>query len=204
VASGSRYDVAGFARLTGEASVRAPFWLGTRVGVRLFGGAYLSGSDPVKQRRIMVAGADPYETFTNPLLRSVGALFVRPDFHYQEPGDADARAFRPDLGGRWAAALNAELERPLFRRTRGLGRAVAPEAFCGVALVEWLATGPSGCTARNDAGFGIVARQETGDLHWALRAEFPIEMNAWRLAPDYGPTDGRIAFRWLVSLAPSF
>jgi len=44
----------------------------------------------------MVAGADPYTTFANPLLRSRGALFVRPDFHYQAPGDANLRAFRPD------------------------------------------------------------------------------------------------------------
>jgi hypothetical protein len=95
------YDVGAFARLTGEGSVRTPFWMGTRLGIRLFGGAYASGSDPVKQRRIMVAGADPYETFTNPLLRSAGALFVRPDFHYQAP--ATRAPFAPiSVGaGRW-------------------------------------------------------------------------------------------------------
>src|SRR5439155_1314630 len=69
-ASSCRYDVEGFGRFTGEASVRAPFPLGTTFGVRLFGGAYAGRSAPVPQRRIPIAGADPYETFTNPLLRS--------------------------------------------------------------------------------------------------------------------------------------
>ncbi len=202
-----RYDVASFARLTGEGSVRTPFWFGTRLGVRLFGGAYLSASDPVRQRRIMVAGADPYETFTNPLLRSAGALFVRPEFHYQAPGDADARAFRPDLGGRWALAFNAELERSLIRRARGIVRTVALEAFFDFAFVDSLAspaTGGHWYMDLHDAGVGIVVRQQTGELRWTLRAEFPIEMSAPTLAPDAAPGDGRIAFRWLVSLAPSF
>src|SRR5438093_107314 len=108
IASPDRYDFAAFARATGEASVRTPFWLGARLGLRLFAGGYWSGSDPLKQRRIMVAGADPYETFTNPLLLSAGALRVRPDFHYQAPGDANLRAFGPDLGCRWAVSVNLE------------------------------------------------------------------------------------------------
>src|SRR5438034_7511182 len=101
-ASSSRYDVEGFGRFTGEASVRAPFPFGTTFGVRLFGGAYAGRSAPVPQRRIPIAGADPYETFTNPLLRSAGALFVRPDFYYHAPGNGNLRGFRNDLGGRWA------------------------------------------------------------------------------------------------------
>src|SRR5260370_27621879 len=43
VVSSSRYDVAGFGRFTGAVSVRAPFWLGTHVGVRLFGVRYAGG-----------------------------------------------------------------------------------------------------------------------------------------------------------------
>src|SRR5207247_1019138 len=66
VVAANRYDVDAFERFTGEASVRAPFWLGTTLGLRLFGGAYAGASDPVRQRRIPVAGADPYATFTDP------------------------------------------------------------------------------------------------------------------------------------------
>jgi len=96
VQSSSRYDIEGFLRPTGEVSLRTP-----HLGVRLFGGTYLAQTAPPLQRRIMLAGADPYETFTNPLLRSRGALFVRPDFHYQAPGDAnqDSRASRRRRGG---------------------------------------------------------------------------------------------------------
>src|SRR2546422_10656601 len=58
VVTSTRYDVEGFGRLTGEASVRAPFWLGTTLGVRLFGAGYAGRSIPVRQRRIPIAGAE--------------------------------------------------------------------------------------------------------------------------------------------------
>ena len=208
VASANRYDVAGFARATAEASLRARSWLGTRLGVRLFAGGYASGSDPLKQRRIMLAGADPYESFANPLLRSAGALFVRPGFHYQAPGDANLRAFRPDLGGRWALAASVELTRSLFHRERGVVRDLGVEAFVDAALVDSLTTTPQPTgewfSDLHDAGVGVVSHQRVGELAWTLRAEFPLEMNAWDLAPDYRPPGGRIAFRWVVSLSPVF
>ena len=208
VEASTRYDIAPFARLTGEASVRAPAWFGTRVGLRVFGGAYLSGSDPLKQRRIMVAGADPFETFTNPLLRSAGALLVRPGLHYQAPGDAGLRAFRPSLGGRWAVALNAAISHSLMHREQGVVRDVALEGFFDVALVDSAATSPQpssrGYSDLHDAGIGLVTRHQVGDLAWAMRFEFPFEMNAWNLAPDYRPPGGHVAFRWLISMNPSF
>src|SRR5204863_9508434 len=208
VASANRYDVEGFARATAEASVRARSWLGTRLGLRLFAGGYASGSDPLKQRRIMVAGADPYETFANPVLRSQGALFVRPGFHYQAPGDANLRAFRADLGGRWALAANVELTHSLFRRERGMVRDVALEAFGDAALVDSLATTPQPTrkwfSDLHDAGLGVVSHQQVGELSWTLRAEFLLEMNAWDLAPDYRPLGGRVSFCWVVSLSLVF
>src|SRR5438270_11244383 len=84
IVSPTRYDFEGFGRFTGEASVRTPFWARTTLGLRLFAGGYTGASEPVRQRRIPVAGADPYETFTDPLLRSRGALFLRPGFYYQD------------------------------------------------------------------------------------------------------------------------
>jgi hypothetical protein len=208
VESDRGYDVAGFARLTAEASMRARAWRGTRVGLRLFGGAYLSPSDPLKQRRIMVAGADPYSTLTNPLLRSVGALFVRPGFNYQAPGDAGLRAFRPSLGGRWALALNAEITRSLVHNERGFVRDVALEGFFDAALVDSMATAPHASdkpySDLHDAGIGVVTRHQVGDLPWVMRLEFPIEMNAWSLSAGDRPPGRRIAFRWVVSMSPSF
>src|SRR3989454_3389912 len=115
--SRNRYDFEAFGRFTGEASVRTSL-----LGARVFAGAYLGQSDPVRQRRISIAGADPYETFTNPLLRSRGALLVRPDFHYQAPGGANLRGFRPDLGGRWAVGVNLEVTPWVLRRDQGILR----------------------------------------------------------------------------------
>ncbi|HLZ45623.1 MAG TPA: M1 family metallopeptidase [Gemmatimonadales bacterium] len=203
VQSASRYDLEGFARLTGDVSVRTP-WL----GVRLFGGSYLAPTAPPLQRRIMLAGADPYETFTNPLLRSRGALFVRPDFHYQAPGDANLRGFSPDLGGRWAFALNMDASKNVFRRQNqsGLFAAVVLELFADAGVVDSAAvpSSPAGksYTTLYDAGAGVITRHRIRDLAWTMRFEAPFVVNRWNYAA--GGTDKRVAFRWLVSLEPVF
>ncbi len=208
--SSSRYDVEGFGRFTGEASVRAPFPLGTTIGVRLFGGAYAGSSVPVLQRRIPIVGADPYETFTNPLLRSAGALFVRPDFHYHAPGNGNLRGFRSDLGGRWALTANLELTRSVWRRDGGILRDVALTGFADGGLVDTLAvpTTASGAgrwyTPLYDGGVGLVTRHQIRDLSWTMRLELPLVVSRSTYARDLRPSEGRLAFRWQLSLAPSF
>jgi len=192
----TRYDVEGFARATGDVSVRTRY-----LGAHLFAGTYLAPTAPPLQRRIMLAGADPYQTFTNPLLRSRGALLVRPDFHYQAPGDANLRAFRPDLGGRWAVALNLEGTKTLLKKPE-----VALEAFVDAGLVDPRAVPPSTAgqsyTTLYDGGFGIVARPHINELAWTMRFEVPFVVNRWDYAAD--GTDKRVQFRWQVSLEPSF
>lgn len=210
IQSSKRYDVEGFARATGEVSVRMPFILNTTLGARLFGGTYLAPSAPPLQRRVMLAGADPYETFTNPLLRSRGALFVRPDFHYHAPGDANLRGFRPDLGGRWAVAVNLEGTKTLYHRRSGLFSEVALEAFADGGIVDPRAVPPvpasQSYTTLYDGGVGIVTRHRINDLSWTMRFEFPLVVNRWDYAADVhqAATDGRLHFRWQVSLEPSF
>jgi hypothetical protein len=208
VGSGRRYDVAGFGRFTGEASVRAPFFLGTSLGVRVFGGGYAGGSTPVRQRRIPVAGADPYETFANPLLRSRGALFVRPGFHYHAPGNAGLRGFRSDLGGRWALAANLELARSVWRRPGGILESMALMAFTDAGIVDTLAvpatTAGRWYTPLYDGGVGLVAAQRIRDLAWTMRVEVPLVVSRPAAAADTGPGGARLGFRWQVSLAPSF
>jgi len=208
VQSSNRYDFEGFGRVTGDVSVRTPFILKTTLGVRLFGGSYSAANAPPLQRRIMLAGADPYETFANPLLRSRGALLVRPDFHYQAPGDAILRGFRPDLGGRWAAAVNVEATKSLYRRPQetGLLTQAALEVFADGGVVDPRAVPPATAgqsyTSLYDAGVGLVTRHQINDLGWTMRFETPLLVNRW----DYAAagTDKRIAFRWLISLEPSF
>ena len=201
VQSTTRYDIEGFARATGDVSLRTPF-----LGVRLFGGTYLAQKVPVLQRRIMLAGADPYTTFTNPLLRSGGALFVRPDFHYQAPGDGNLRGFRADLGGRWVLALNVEGTKTVYRRANGGALAgVMLEAFADAGLVDTMAVpavGGHSQTTLYDAGVGLVTRHRINDLAWTMRFDVPLIVNRWDYAAD--GTDKRVRFRWQVSLEPSF
>jgi hypothetical protein len=193
IVTSSRYDVEGFGRVTAEASVRTPFIFKSMLGARLFGGAYLAEHAPPLQRRIMVAGADPYETFANPLLRSGGALFVRPDFHYHAPGNANLRAFRPDLGGRWAVSLNMEAT-----QTLGLPLGAAAVVFLDAGLVD-----PKAAPARlYDGGVGLVLHPQINDLAWTMRFEVPFVVNRWDYAAD--GTQKRFAFRWQVSLEPTF
>jgi len=206
--SPTRYDVADFARLMGSASVRTELSAATVLGLRVFAGGYFGNSLPVKQRRIMVSGANPYDVFPNPFLATAGALLVRPGLFYQTPGDGNLRAYSPDLGGRWALTANGELTHTIVRRSRGLVRTVGLEVFGDVGLVDSLATvaaQPSGAaTTLEDAGLGLVSAQRFQDLSWTLRIEFPFEMNLWQLAADTSAPGARWAVRWLVSLSPSF
>jgi len=162
----------------------------------------------VRQRRIPVAGADPYETFTDPFLRSRGALFLRPDFFYHAPGNANLRGFRSDLGGRWALSANIELTRAVWRRDQGILREVALEAFTDRALVDTLAV-PSNTLGQRftllfDAGVGVVTRHQIRDLDWTMRFELPLIVNRYNEAADVRVGRGQLAFRWLLSLSPSF
>ncbi len=201
VVSADRYDLEAFGRATAEVSVRTPFILKSTAGVRLFGGGYLAANDPPLQRRIMISGADPYETFTNPLLRSRGALFVRPDFHYHAPGNANLRGFSPELGGRWAVAANVEATKPL-----GLPEHAALELFFdgGVVDPQAVPSSPAGksYTTLYDGGVGLVTRHRINELAWTMRFEMPLLVNRWDYAAA-GTTE-RFAFRWQVSLEPSF
>jgi hypothetical protein len=210
VESTTRYDVELFARPTGEVSVRMPFILKTTFGARLFAGGYIANNAPPLQRRVMVSGADPYATFTNPLLRSRGALFVRPDFHYHAPGDANLRGFRPDLGGRWAVALNMEGTKSFFRRQTGFLRDVSLEGFVDAGIVDPQAV-PAASSGQDyttlyDGGVGLITRHRINDLSWTMRFELPLVVNRWDYAADVPSTgsEGRLHFRWQVSLEPSF
>ncbi|HET8713326.1 MAG TPA: M1 family metallopeptidase [Gemmatimonadales bacterium] len=205
IQTSKRYDIGGFARPTFEASLRTPFVLKSTLGARLFAGGYIADDDPPLQRRIMLAGADPYETYTNPFLRSRGALFVRPDFQYHAPGNANLRGFRPDVGGRWAVALNLEGTRWILRRRSGLVRGAALEAFVDAGIVDNRAipsTGGHDYTTLYDGGVGLLTQHQLNDLSWTMRFELPLVVNRWDYAADE-PTK-RFAFRWLFSLEPTF
>jgi hypothetical protein len=208
VISQTRYDVEAFGRFTTEASLRQGVW-GTTLGVRFFAGAYLGDKAPPRQRRIPIAGADPYETFTNPLLRSRGALFARGKIYYHAPGNANLRAYARDLGGRWAISVNIEDSKTLFRRGGGLFNFAAIQAFVDAGMVDTRAVPsipPGGWyTPLWGAGLGIVTHHQVQDLGWTLRFDFPLLVARYDYASNgTSASDGRLAFRWVFSLEPSF
>jgi hypothetical protein len=208
IQTSTRYDVEPFLRPTGEVSLRTPFIFKTTFGARLFAGGYIAQNAPPLQRRVMVSGADPYETFTNPLLRSDGALFVRPDFHYHAPGDANLRGFRPDLGGRWAVALNLEGTKSFFTRRTGFLRDASLAGFVDAGIVDPQAVPASPAdqsyTTLYDGGVGLTTRHRINDLSWTMRFELPLVVNRWDYAADGDATGGRLQFRWQISLEPTF
>ena len=156
-----------------------------------------------------MGGADPYETFTDPLLRSRGAWFVRPGFYYQTPGDGNLRGFSSTLGGRWAVTGNVEVTRSVITRRAGF----LPERHRRRVL-RWRPGGFRGgdlrfghqearVTTLWDGGAGLVFQTTIRQLAWTTRFEVPFLVNRFDKAADVR-SGGNTAFRWSVSLAPSF
>jgi hypothetical protein len=111
------------------------------------------------------------------------------------------RAFSPELGGRWAVAANFEATKEL-----GLPEHAALEVFVDAGVVDPQAvpSAPAGksYTTLYDGGVGLVTRHRINELEWTMRFEMPFLVNRWDHAAA-GTTD-RFAFRWQVSLEPSF
>jgi hypothetical protein len=124
------------------------------------------------------------------------------------PGGANLRAFRNDLGGRWAVALNVEATPWVLEREHGILRGVGLEWFgdAGVVDTTVMPSSPPGkaYTTLYDVGVGVMTRHQIKELSWTMRFEVPFVVNRWDNAADFTPGDKRFAFRWQVSLEPSF
>jgi hypothetical protein len=190
-----------YGRSTVEATARR---LGTAwgVGVRFFGGVATSGSAPVKQRQIYLAGADPLQQFGNPFLRSDGALLVRRDVYYHAPGGGNLRGYDPHLSAEGLVAVNLEIERTLMSRQQGkLFRRVAVAGF-GDAGHTFGEGGSSRFLA--DAGVGLRAEHQIGQTRFTTRADLPLFVSRPRLAQDRDPGADELGFRWAFSFSPAF
>lgn len=172
-----------------------------RLRGRGYAGATLAADPLPRQRQVFAAGADPYQRFSSPFLRSSGALLVRPDFNYHEPGGADLRGFDPGLAGRQAYGMNAEVEAAAFDhgRTPGLFRRGALALFGDGALTDASldqATGPVRLLA--DAGIGIRFDHRIGDTPFQTRLDLPLWVNEPGLAQHHGAADP-FGWRWAFS-----
>ena len=61
-----------------------------------------------------------------------------------------------------------------------------------------------GSTFLYEGGLGVVTRHQLGDLDWTLRFEVPLVVAPPQFAADIVSGKGRLAWRWQVSLSPSF
>ncbi len=162
----------------------------------------LGGNAVPLQRRIFLAGADPYETFTNPFLRSAGSLFARDGVQYQAPGGGDLRGFSPAAAASWLVGAGAEAAWRLVERPdRRLFSSVSVAAFADGALLDRNAIGRD---AAGDAGFGLRAAHRIGPTSFVTRVDFPVLVTRPAAAVAGAAGDGVMKFRFVWSLEEAF
>jgi hypothetical protein len=184
--------------------------LGSRMtfATRLFGGITVAEDEAiVRQRQIFAAGADPLEQFGNPFLRSAGALLVREDVQYTQPGGGGLRGFDPRLTTVGLVSLSAELERTLVARPRAaLFRRIAIAGFGDIGHTindSWLRPNAE-LRLLADAGAGIRAEHRIGQTVFTTRVDFPLYVSKPLLAQDRDPGDVPGGFRWQFSFSPAW
>ncbi len=160
----------------------------------------LGGNLVPRQRRIFLAGADPYETFDNPLLRSGGALLAGDGVHYQAPGAGGGglRGFAPSASAAWLAGTGLELgPRLLERPGRRFVSSLSVVGFADAAILDPRALGRD---AAADAGLGVRATHRIGPTRFVTRVDFPLYVTRPALAVGGAPADARLKFRVVWSL----
>ena len=169
----------------------------------------ISNSAAPRQRMVYLAGADPYQTFMNPFIRSVGAPLVRPGVNYSAPGGGGLRGYQTDLMTNRALTASLELGVPVLRRS--MRRVFASLSVAGFADAAWYARHDSlGTGAFNpfigDAGLGIRATHRIGPTTFTTRVDFPLFVSEPSAA--VGATPGVSAtprkFRFVWSLEDAF
>jgi hypothetical protein len=202
--SGSSYDIQPYGRLVGEAQARRSLGARTGLAFRGYAGWVESGRRVLKQRQLFLAGADPYEQFAHPFLRSRGSLLAGEDFHYQLPGGGGHRGLSRGMTATRLVAINAELERSVVTRKQArLFREVRVAAFADAAF----GNGDIPPTAGGGsfvAGFGpgIRIAHCIGQTSFTTSLDFPVLVSRPRLALSDG--GNAFAFRWVVSTSSAF
>ena len=168
------------------------------VSFRTVAAGTLGGAAVPPERRIFLSGADPYETFANPLLRSAGSLLTRDGVHYQAPGGGGLRGFAPAVGASWLVGMGLEAGYRLYQRPgAGLFRSVSLRAFADGA---WLDRAALGRDAAGDAGLGIGAAHRVGPTSFTTRLDLPLVVSRPAAAVAAAAGDGVFKLRVVWSL----
>ena len=212
LATDDSYDAQPYLRVTAEATARRALGRRSSLSLRGYAGWVESGRRPLKQRQLFVAGADPYEQFANPFLRSRGALLSGNDMHYQMPGGGGLRGLAPGTSATRLLAVNGDADRTVFSRPdrdttsqRGmrLFREVRVALFGGAALGNGdISRSGTSATFVADAGIGIKMGHRIGATSFVTRLDLPFLVTRPRLAVDQ--IDAGVQLRWVVSVSPTF
>ncbi|HXD50077.1 MAG TPA: M1 family aminopeptidase [Gemmatimonadaceae bacterium] len=187
--------------LRAEASVGAVQSLvgtASQLRLRVYGGVARNAPE---QRAIFASSADPFETFTNDLFRSRGALLKQPGVNYLPLGGAGMRGFAITTALDRVVALNGEWLQRLASTHGEWGRAtVSFSAFGDVASASsrYVALSSS---LLEDAGAGLVVKGRLYDRELSLRFDAPLFVNHTSLAGWRGLGDNAsFTPRWVFTV----
>ncbi len=193
-----------YVRGTLSATARRSIGSRSSFGARAYAGTALGPGAVVRQRRIYLAGSDPYEQFADPFLRSRGSIFRLDGVNYQSPGGADVRGLSPTLSAPQVYGVNVEVERSLLRAGRGMVHGVSAALFLDGVLAngDLDTTGSNAMQAAADAGLGVRIQMQAGQAPFEIRFDVPLWVSVPTLAQDTGPGSRVFGFRWTFSLSP--
>jgi len=207
-----RYDAEAYGRPELVATAMRTVGKHSMLRLRGYAAAVFSADPVLSQRRIFVAGADPYQVMSNAFVRSVGAPLLREDCwcRWHTPGDGNLRGYNQAFSGDRVATLNIELETTVFRTKRPLLSRVGLTVFgdggyvgsaAGIGGVGETTFLPPSDRWLADAGLGIRATQRIGRTTWTSRVDLP----AFVSDPQYAFAHRLTHFglnRLLVSFSP--
>jgi len=209
----TRYDMQPWASAQLDVTAQRPITGAISLGVRASHASLMSADPVLPQRRLFVAGADPYEQMANPFLRAVGAPLVRGEMagHWHAAGGGNVRGFDAAISSNHRTAVNVEVVATVLQREAAWLSRVALVAFADAARLGE-ARGIGGDTESLvlraplrrtlvDAGVGVRMQHRIRGVAFESRVELPFYVNdaAWASTQR---TERVSLSRWLVGIAP--
>jgi hypothetical protein len=213
VTTRTRYDMQPWGKLALEATAHRVLTSNVTLAVRGAHASLLSADPLLPQRRLSVAGADPYEQLANPFLRADGAPLVRGDMagHWHEAGGGNLRGFAPSLSTNHLTSVNVEVVATIAQPNTPLLSRIALVGFGDAARLGG-ERGPGGnggslallVPVRRlliDAGAGVRLTHLILGMRFESRLEVPFYVNDSPWAASE-PLDRVSAKRWLMGITP--
>lgn len=213
VTTRTRYDMQPWGKLALEATARRALTSNVALAVRGAHASLLSADPLLPQRRLFVAGADPYKQLANPFLRADGAPLVRGDMagHWHEAGGGNLRGFAPSLSTNHLTSVNVEVVATIAQPNTPLLSRIALVGFGDAARLGG-ERGPGGdggslallVPVRRlliDAGAGLRLTHLIFGMIFESRLEVPFYVNDSPWAASE-PAERVSAKRWLIGITP--